>query len=391
MTEVYLGAENIITSLGFSTAENTANIESGKTGILIHRDRALFPNPLPLSLVNTAELAVLFNSLEGDSGNSNIPPGFTRLEMMHILSISSVLKSSDVNIQDPRTLIILSTTKGNIDLLEAGRYPHVDPARKYLWNMAEFLRKYFDNPNKPVIVSNACISGILAILTGARLISAGLYDHVIATGGDILSEFVISGFQSFQSLSPGPCKPFDAGRDGLSLGEGCGTILLSRDHSVCGIPDKILITGGSCSNDANHISGPSRTGDGLYLAITNAMSEAGLKPGDIGYISAHGTATEYNDEMEAKALAWAGLQDVDVNSFKGYFGHTLGAAGIIETALTVESMRNNRLFRTIGFEKLGVSKNLKVVETNHDKELTNCLKVASGFGGCNGAIVLTKR
>jgi 3-oxoacyl-[acyl-carrier-protein] synthase-1 len=106
---------------------------------------------------------------------------------------------------------------------------------------------------------------MLAILIGSRLIKAGRYDHVIATGGDIVTEFVVSGFQSFQSLSPRPCNPFDAARDGLSLGEGCGTIVLSRNHSLCGIPEKIIVAGGSCTNDAHHISGPSRTGEGFML------------------------------------------------------------------------------------------------------------------------------
>jgi len=390
MVDVFIGADNTITSLGFSTAGLVEQIKANQIGISIYPGGNLYPTPVPLSLVDNRQLQDLFRQYLGETQPGLQPGSFTHLEMLHILSISDVLKSSGVNIKDPRTLIILSTTKGNIDLLEKDSYPVIEPDRIYLWKLAEFLQHFFGNPNKPLVVSNACISGVLAILIGSRLIKAGMYDHIIATGGDIVSEFVVSGFQSFQSLSPAPCKPFDAARDGLSLGEGCGTMVLSRDHSLCAIPEKIIVAGGSCSNDAHHISGPSRTGEGLYLAICRALKEAALDPPDIDYISAHGTATDYNDEMEAKALSRAALEPVPVNSFKGYFGHTLGAAGIIESALAIESMRNNELFRSAGFENPGTSKNINVLTDHIAKEVNHCLKTASGFGGCNAAIVFKK-
>jgi 3-oxoacyl-[acyl-carrier-protein] synthase-1 len=213
---------------------------------------------------------------------------------------------------------------------------------------------------------------------------------VVVAGGDILTEFAVSGFQSFQSLSPKPCKPFDAARDGLSLGEGCGTLLLSRNHSLCGIPEKIIVAGGACTNDAHHISGPLRTGEGFYVAIRRALGEASLDPLDIDYISAHGTGTDSNDETEAKALSRAGLERVPVNSFKGYFGHTLGAAGIIESALAIASMRNNELFRSAGFENPGTSEHINILMDHTAKEVNHCLKTASGFGGCNAAVVFKK-
>jgi 3-oxoacyl-[acyl-carrier-protein] synthase-1 len=390
MVDVFVGASNTITSIGFSTAGHVKQIKANKIGISIYPGGNLYPTPVPLSLVDHRQLLDLFQKYLCKTKTDLQLGLFTRLEMLHILSISDVLKSSGINIKDPRTLIILSTTKGNIDLLEKDSYPAIEPDRIYLWKLAEFLRHFFGNPNKPLVVSNACISGVLVMLIASRLIKAGMYDHIITTGGDIVSEFVVSGFQSFQSLSPEPCKPFDAARDGLSLGEGCGTLVLSRDHSLCGMPEKIIVAGGCCSNDAHHISGPSRTGEGLYLAIRRALKEAALDPLDIDYISAHGTATDYNDEMEAKAYSWAGLEPVPVNSFKGYFGHTLGAAGIIESALAIESMRNNELFRSAGFESPGTSKNINVLTDHIAIEVNHCLKTASGFGGCNAAIVFKK-
>lgn len=390
MVDVFVGASNTITSIGFSTAGHVKQIKANQTGISIYPGGNLYLTPVPLSLVNNRQLLDHFRKYLYKTKPDLQLGLFTRLEMLHILSISDVLKSSGVDIKDPRTLIILSTTKGNIDLLEKDSYPAIEPDRIYLWKLGEFLESFFNNSNRPLVVSNACISGMLAILIGSRLIKAGRYDHVIATGGDLVTEFVVSGFQSFQSLSPSPCKPFDAVRDGLSLGEGCGTIVLSRNHSLCGIPQKIIVAGGSCTNDAHHISGPSRTGEGLYVAIRRALKEASLGPLDMDYISAHGTATDYNDEMEAEALSRAGLERVPVNSFKGYFGHTLGAAGIIESALAVDSMRNNELFRSAGFENPGRSKHINILTDHVAKEVNHCLKTASGFGGCNAAVVFKK-
>jgi 3-oxoacyl-[acyl-carrier-protein] synthase I len=219
------------------------------------------------------------------------------------------------------------------------------------------------------------------------MIEAGLYDHVIVAGGDLLSEFVISGFLSFQALSQEPCKPFDSERNGLSLGEGCGTIVLSNLQKRS---PAVTVSGSAITNDANHISGPSRTGEELAMAIGKALKEAGVEAGDISFISAHGTATLYNDEMESKALGIAGLSDTPVNSFKGYWGHTLGAAGVIESIATIQTLEKNRLFRSAGFEDPGVPVPLNVIRKNTDTAVQNCLKIASGFGGCNAAIVYRK-
>jgi 3-oxoacyl-[acyl-carrier-protein] synthase I len=172
------------------------------------------------------------------------------------------------------------------------------------------------------------------------------------------------------------------------LGEGCGTVILTSDPGKAGVGGHVHHLGGATSNDANHISGPSRDGEGLYLAISAAMEEAEVAPGDIDFISAHGTATPYNDEMESLALAWAGLENSPVNSFKGYIGHTLGAAGIIETILSIYSIRNDILFKSIGYQNNGVSRPLNIITTNLYQPVKTVLKTASGFGGCNAALVI---
>jgi 3-oxoacyl-[acyl-carrier-protein] synthase I len=390
MPEVYIGAHNIISSLGFTTDENAENMLNGISGIRIIEDENIYPAPLSVSLTDKDRLHRLFEDYK-ESYHNHIPAGgFTCLEKMILLSLHDVLSRSKIDPRDPGTIFILSTTKGNIDLLEKEKKNSFDTSRLYLWKMAEIIGKHLGLVNRPLIVSNACISGLLAIIVGERLIRSGKYDHAIIAGGDLTSEFVISGFQSFQSLSPGICKPFDLDRDGLSLGEGSGALLLSRKAELAGTDEPIIISGGNSNNDANHISGPSREGEGLYLSISGAMEQAGISPDELDYISAHGTATPYNDEMEAKAINRAGLKRVPLNSYKAYIGHTLGAAGIIESALTLHSMSKSQLIASAAYHKHGVSLPLNIIRENKKKDIKQALKIASGFGGCNAAAVFKK-
>ncbi len=237
-----------------------------------------------------------------------------------------------------------------------------------------------------VVISNACISGVLAVNMAKDFVEAGYYDTVIVTGGDLIAEFTISGFQSFKAISDKPCKPYDLSRDGITIGEACSTIIISNDKQS----SEILVAGAASSNDANHISGPSRTGDGLMLASKFAIEEAGIETSDVDFISAHGTATVYNDEMESKAFKWLGLDQTPLNSFKGYWGHTLGAAGIMEIAASIHSMKNNALYASAGFEKIGTPEPLNVITEFKKQEIKTVLKTASGFGGCNAAAILVK-
>jgi 3-oxoacyl-[acyl-carrier-protein] synthase-1 len=389
MRRVYFEADHIITSLGFTTEENSSQIQAGNSGIKVLEDDNLFPGPVAFSAVNTKELDRHFDDTREKINITSSLLGFTRLEKMLITSIAGALENSAVDPCDPRTIMILSTTKGNIDLLAQKPSEALNSQRIYLWQLADFIAEQFHHPNRPLVISNACTSGSVAIMVAARLIASGQYDHAIVSGGDIISEFVISGFQSFQALSPDACRPFDADRTGLSLGEGCGTFVLTTNQALAGAADEqVVYLGGATSNDANHISGPSRDGEGLYLSLAAAMKGAGVTADDIDFVSAHGTATPYNDEMESLALAWAGLDQVPVNSFKGYIGHTLGAAGLIETILSVYSIRNSILFKSAGYTNNGVSRPLNVITENIHKPVRRILKTASGFGGCNAGLVV---
>ena len=380
---VYTASHNIISSLGFTSTENYNNIKAGKTGIK-NSSENLAPEISAVSLVDTDILEKKFSEISDKNGS------YTRYEKLLICSVADALKKTDIKPDSPETLFIVSTTKGNINLREKKYHNQYKNDRIQLWKASEKISSFFNYKRKPTTISNACISGSLALIIAQRLIDTGTYKNAIVTGGDILSEYTLSGFQAFKAVSFAACIPFDAKRNGMTPGEGAATIILTSDQNKS-LPEKIMITGGASSNDANHISGPSRTGEELALSIKSAMAEAGLNAKDIDHIAAHGTATPYNDEMESKALTISGLQNVPLNSIKGNIGHTFGAAGIAESIIAIESMRNNEFLSSRGYSEQGTSKPLNIIQKNKTAELRSVLKTASGFGGSNAALILSKK
>lgn len=381
MKVIYKIADNLITSLGMNTAENMAAINWGESGITFRGNEFGIPEPFHASVVPFDRLNEYFERIANEDK-------YTDFERLVISSVHDAGIRSNINLASEKTLFVISTTKGNVSLLEVDKGKSYKKDRVNLWASANEIVSFFKNPNNPVVVSQACISGVSALLVAKMYLESGKYEHVVVTGGDILSKFIVSGFQSFKALSPTSCRPFDVSRDGLSLGEGAATIILgiSGENRLPG--NSIVIKAGSTSNDANHISGPSRTGEGLFRAIINTLK--GQSTSDIAFINAHGTATPFNDEMEAIALSRANLEEIPVNSFKGYFGHTLGAAGLIETIVCSHSLIDSQYVKSLGFKTLGVSKNIRVISEAAKFQGTECLKMASGFGGCNAVVHLKK-
>ncbi|UII34789.1 hypothetical protein LVD17_13325 [Fulvivirga ulvae] len=377
--EVYSVADNIVSPLGADTAANYKACRGGISGIAKVDDSTYYPEPFYGAALNADQKKTIHISEESD---------FTFLEQLFIHSISDALSHTH-DLDKKRTLLVVSTTKGNIDLLSDNYKGLVDKKRSELMTMARTIASQFELPHSPIVVSNACISGLSAIITAKKLIELGQYDHAIVSGGDMLSEFVVSGFQSLKAISDEPCRPYDTRRKGISLGEACGTMIITRDAELAKEKKQVSrILSGSQSNDANHISGPSRTGEGLKLAVQRALNQADITARDIDYISAHGTATVFNDEMEAIAFDALGMSNIPLNSLKGYFGHTLGAAGVIESIIAIKQMRENELIASKGFQAAGTSKDLNVItEMNAIGGCEYILKTTSGFGGCNAAVV----
>ena len=374
--DVYVVADNILSPLGKTTASNFKGLKAGQTTVQKQHRPLLSAEPFFASLFDEAE-----------QFNNDLSNTYTWFERLLIASIADALQISGINAAHSRTIFVMASTKGNISLLETEAAGAERDTRIGLPASAKLIVDHFGFINKPIVISNACISGVLAIITATRLLKSGQYDYAVVAGADEVSRFVLSGFQSFRALSDDICKPFEKQRNGLNLGEGAGTIILSTNEKYNG---NVQVLGGSVSNDANHISGPSRTGAELAQAITGAMASAGRQISDIDFISAHGTATPFNDEMEASAIALAGLQGKPLNSLKGYYGHTLGAAGLIESIVSIQSLLQGVIIGTPGYLENGVSKEMNVSAQNSSLTANAFLKTASGFGGCNAAVIFGK-
>ena len=367
---VYCVADNILSPLGMTTAENYLNLKRGDSSLAHYASYS--------GREGDDYVASRFSSEQRRQLGVN---GLTWFESLLFQSAEAALSSCHVDVSSPRTILIISTTKANIELLSTAEYKHLQPAES-----ARRVASLLGATTQPLGVCNACISGVAAIITAQRLLESGCYDNAIVVGCDVLSHFVVSGFQSLKALSPMPCRPFDIERIGLNLGEAAATLILSTQKEQ---QEQWRIVNGAIRNDAFHISSPSPKGEGCANAIRYATE--GIDLDSLSAINVHGTATMYNDQMESKAIAASGLSDIPMNTLKGYYGHTMGAAGILETILTMHSVQEGELLATRGFSEIGVSGRVNISSTPFVINNQAFLKIISGFGGCNAAICCSKQ
>ncbi len=358
----YIIADNIISPLGETSEENYLSVKAGRSGI-----RAYEP------------------------GTCNIPEGFYAsllfedFETLALRSAQKAIANAQLELKGKRTAFILSSTKGNIE------------ENISLADSAQRIASQLGIDTKPIVVCNACISGLSALILGNRLIDSGLYDTAIVCGCDTPRQFILSGFQSLKALSPEPCRPFDMERMGLNLGEAAATLILSKNPLQ---GNSWRMGDGFIRNDAFHISTPSKTADGLYLSlqrtlesytkeISSACEQIDMKE-HLAFINAHGTATLFNDQMESVAIGRAGLSDLPANAYKSFWGHTMGAAGILETIISMKAIDDDTILGTRGFSELGVSGKMNICAENRPTDKKGFIKMLSGFGGCNATIWAAK-
>ncbi len=368
-------ADNIISPLGNTSDENFDALLAGRTMLRVHDGEFGLPEPFCASLLDRESVGRLIESELGSTA------GLTFFEQLCVLSAHRAIKACNLSPRESNVVFILSTTKGNVGCLEES----LTDSRCYLHGSAGRIARYFGNHNTPLVVSNACISGVCAQIAAVRELLGGRYRYAVVTGCDILSKFIVSGFQSFKALSPAPCMPYDRDRTGLNLGEAAGTIILRA-----GKPDKGAweYVASSIHNDANHISGPSRTGEGTYRVLSDILRVTGRE--GIGFVNVHGTSTAYNDEMESIAIHRADIESVPVNGLKGYYGHTLGAAGIIETILSMKAIDRGVIPATKGFGTLGTTYAVNISDRTRTTDKRAFIKILSGFGGSNAGISYRK-
>jgi 3-oxoacyl-[acyl-carrier-protein] synthase II len=272
-------------------------------------------------------------------------------------------------------------------------FQSAEAAPRWAWSgPAQSLARAF-GANGPVQTpSVACASGNVALGSALDLVTSGRADLVLAGGVDALHDFVVHGFGALKAADPEPCRPFDKSRRGLNLGEGAAFLVIeSEPHARArGARIRAFLDGYGVSADAVHMTGPDREGRGAARAMAAALAQAQLQPSEIQYVSAHGTATPFNDLMEAKALALVfGAHIPPVNSIKSAVGHTLGAAGALEALLCVRTLETGLITPTPGLSEQDPEIALDVVRGQaRSVEARAVLSTSSGFGGTNAAIVL---
>jgi 3-oxoacyl-[acyl-carrier-protein] synthase II len=247
-----------------------------------------------------------------------------------------------------------------------------------------------------VVPSVACASGNVALDAALALVRSGRCDVVLAGGVDALQDFVIQGFACLKALDPAPCRPFDRDRRGLNLGEAAAFLVVeAEEHARArGARVRAVLAGSGVAADAVHMTGPDREGRGAARAMQAALTDAELATADVGFVSAHGTATAFNDLMEAQALGLVlGERSArtPVNSIKSALGHTLGAAAALEAIACVRTLETGLIPPTPGLVERDPAIGLDIVHgAAREADVHVALSTSSGFGGTNAAVVLTR-
>lgn len=372
----YIIADNIISPLGETSEENYLSVKAGRSGIRAYEPGTCnIPEGLYASLLFEDFETLTLRSAQKAIANAQKTIG----------NAQKAIGNGQLELKGKRTAFILSSTKGNIE------------ENISLADSAQRIASQLGIDSKPIVVCNACISGLSALILGNRLIDSDLYDAAIVCGCDTPRQFILSGFQSLKALSPEPCRPFDMERMGLNLGEAAATLILSK-NPIQG--NSWRMGDGFIRNDAFHISTPSKTADGLYLSlqrtlesftkeISSTCEQIDMKA-HLAFINAHGTATLFNDQMESVAIGRAGLSDLPANAYKSFWGHTMGAAGILETIISMKAIDDDTILGTRVFSELGVSGKMNICAENRPTDKKGFIKMLSGFGGCNATIWAAK-
>ncbi len=358
---------NIVSPLGMSSQENWRAVMQGRSALRRLENYKGIPLPFVASVFTPEQVEKL--AVEG----------FTRFESLAIRSITEALTHTDLDVHGERTIFILSTTKADVEELGFVEERDGDYHRPAL--SAQRIAEHVGIGGGAIVCCNACISGVSAQILADRLISCGHYDNAVVCGADLVSSFTASGFLSFKSLSNEACRPFDADRQGLNLGEAAATIVFTRADSLR--DGDWLFERGEMDNDAFHLSTPAPSGEGARKVLEAVMK--GRDASELAFVSAHGTATMFNDQMESVAIEKAGLSSVPLTALKGWFGHTLGASGVLEVILGMMAVSESVVLPLRGFREIGVSGKVNLSPELRATDKNSFLKMISGFGGCNAA------
>ncbi len=398
MGRVVVTGMGIITAIGNNVAENFDSLINCKHGVG------------PISYLETshkgeipaAEIKLSNAELAARSGITE-PDYYTRTTLFGLIAAQQAFDSGigRYGIKDnKRTALVSSTTVGGMDKTEKYYHDYLESDRYSRFvqthNCSDSSMKICDHlglRHTNITISTACSSSLNAIMFGARLIRHGLADRVIAGGTDALSKFTLNGFNTLMILDHEHCRPMDAGRKGLNLGEGAAYIVLESEEEASKHNKEILceLSGYANANDAYHQTASSPDGFGPYLAMKGALDMSGLKAEQISYINAHGTGTDNNDLTEGLAIDKIFAPNIPpVSSTKPYTGHTLAAAGVVETIFSILAIKHQLLFPNLNFRQRIEEHNFEPIKDLQEAEINHVVTNSFGFGGNDSSLVLSK-
>jgi 3-oxoacyl-(acyl-carrier-protein) synthase len=396
---IAITASGIITALGAGTESHFEALRDSRHGLRF---------PRVLKTVHSAafpigEVSATSKELMAQLGIDTAATGYTRTALLALMAVRDLLSGTGLQdvLRRSRLAFVNANTVGGMVEGES-RYMRFigeesdDEQEAWIPTMdcsdsTTLIPKFFGLRAQLATISTACSSSANSLIVGARMIRHGLADKVIAGGSDALSRFTLNGFASLKNLDHGLCKPFDQNRNGLNLGEGAAYVLLERESEAKARGADILayLCGWSNTNDAYHPTAPAPDGSGARRTMEKALQSAGIQPGDISYINAHGTATLNNDVAEGRAIRdlWAG-NPPPFSSTKPFTGHTLAAAGSVEAILSIIAMRKRLLLPNLNWENPMEELEMQPQTTAGVASLEYVMSNSFGFGGSNVSIIL---
>lgn len=392
--KVHVAGAGVISAIGASWAESLKAFKTEQSGIQpskfidsVHRDK------LPVGEVkySNAEL----------SDRLGIKP-VTRTALLGLFAAQQAIQHAGINaLSDFRSGLISGTTVGGMDRTEYFFSEFIqdttsgnldDVVHHECRRHTELIAKGLGHKGFVATINTACSSSVNSIIYGARLIASNQLDVVVAGGADALTKFTLNGFNSLMILDSQPCRPFDASRNGLNLGEGAGYVVLVSDKILReqGMKSLGIVSGFANTNDAYHQTASSPEGRGSYASMQQALTMSGLSTQDIDYINLHGTGTANNDLSEGVAIKKLfGDAVPPLSSTKAFTGHTLGASGGIEAVFSLMSLNEQCLFPNLRFQTAMPELNFVPQQQFENAVVRNVLSNAFGFGGNCSSIIFS--
>jgi 3-oxoacyl-(acyl-carrier-protein) synthase len=393
---IHVAGTGVVSAIGNSVDETLLSFRNHTSGIgKISLFDSVYREELPVGEVKLSNAQL--------SKNLDLEPHLTRTGLLGIHAAREAVTQAGIDLKKWRTGLISATTVGGMDRTENFFIDFLADRKKgklrdvvyhECGSTTELIADDLGINGFISTINTACSSSVNAIALGSRLIQHNILDVVIAGGTDALSKFTLNGFNSLMILDKAPCRPFDASRSGLNLGEGAGFVVLISDRvkreSKCG--SLAYVSGFANTNDAFHQTASSPEGRGSYSAMQKALDMGGLKPESIDYINLHGTGTLNNDLSEGTAVSRLyGNNYPRLSSTKGFTGHTLGASGGIEAVFSIMAIQEQCVFPNLRFEnpipEIGIKPQIAFesgVSINH------VMSNSFGFGGNCSSIIFSK-